>query len=156
MDRRSLKSFAAALLVTAVLLPSRLTHATLGEPADSVAKDRQALSAARRAATSRNGYTVHEMVSAGSTVREYVAPSGIVFAIAWNGISQPDLTPLLGSYKEEYLKALGRSHRRQGRRFSRVEGSRVVVEKWGHMRNYQGRAYDPALIPSGVTIDEIR
>ena len=33
---------------------------------------------------------------------------------------------------------------------------RVVVEKWGHMRNLQGRAYAPALLPPGVSSDEIR
>jgi len=37
-----------------------------------------------------------------------------------------------------------------------VRTDRVVVEKWGNMRNLQGRAYAPALIPPGVSIDEIK
>ena len=48
------------------------------------------------------------------------------------------------------------SPREPGRRNQKVETNRIVVEKWGHMRNLQGRAYVPALIPAGVSIDEIK
>ena len=132
------------------------SRATLGESADSVASDRNALSAVKRAATSRNGYTVHEFALDGTLVREYVSPSGIVFGIAWNGLTHPNLTPLLGSYAEEYDAALRQTPRAPGlTRQQVVKTDRVVVEKWGNMRNLQGRAYDPALIPPGVSIDEI-
>lgn len=131
-------------------------HAALGESADSVESDRKALSAVRRATTSRAGYAVQEVVSDANTVREYVSLSGIVFAIAWNGLSHPNLTPLLGSYADEYRHALRQTPRKPGRRALKVMGDRIVVEKWGHMRNLQGRAYVPALIPSGVSLDEIR
>jgi hypothetical protein len=110
----------------------------------------------RGAAAARNGYTVHEIRSESTTVREYVTPSGIVFAIAWNGRTHPDLTSLLGSYAGEYKDALQRTLREPGRRSRTVKTDRVVVEKWGHMRNLQGRAYAPALIPPGVSIDEIK
>jgi len=43
-----------------------------------------------------------------------------------------------------------------GRRHVQVKTDGVVVEKWGHMRNMQGRAYAPALIPKGVNVDEIK
>lgn len=132
------------------------SHATLGEPADSVASDRKALSASQRSAESRKGYTVQEIKSGANSVREYIAPSGIVFAVAWDGVSHPDLTQLLGSYTSEYKKALREAPSQRGQRHFRVKGDKVVVEKWGHMRNLQGRAYVPALIPSGVSIDEIR
>ncbi|HEX8960501.1 MAG TPA: DUF2844 domain-containing protein [Geobacteraceae bacterium] len=131
-------------------------HATLGEPAASVEADRKALSAVRRATTTVDGYTVQEVKSDANTVREYVSSSGVVFAIAWNGLSHPDLTPLLGSYAGEYRKALRQVKPRTGRRFSQVKGSGVVVETWGHMRNFRGRAYAPALLPAGVTVDEIK
>jgi hypothetical protein len=144
-------------LAAASLAFARQALATLGEPAASVARDRQAIAATRRATTTtRTRYTVQEIVSDVNTVREYIAPSGIVFAIAWNGVTQPDLTTLLGSYAEEYRQAARQAPRHQGRRSSQVKTDRVVVEKWGHMRNMQGRAYDPALIPPGVNIDEIK
>ena len=68
----------------------------------------------------------------------------------------PDLTLLLGSYTGEYQAAVKQTPRKHGRRFSQVRTDRIVVEKWGHMRNLQGRAYAPELIPSGVSIDEIK
>ena len=132
-------------------------EAALGEPADSVAKDRIALSAQKRASTARNGFTVQEFELSGTFVRQYISPSGIVFAIAWNGLTYPDLTPLLASYADEYKAALRETPRKPGiSRRHAVRTDRVVVEKWGHMRNLQGRAYAPALIPPGVNLEEIK
>jgi len=135
---------------------ARFTHATLGEPAESVMADRKAISADRSTTTVRNGYTIQEVISDSVSVREYISPSGVVFGIAWNGLTHPDLTLLLGAYTGEYQEALKQTPRKYGRRFSQVRTDRVVVEKWGHMRHLQGRAYAPALIPSGVSIDEIK
>ena len=144
-------------LSAAVLAIVQQAQAGLGESADSVASDRKALSAVQHATTTYNGYTVHEFASDATTVREYVSPSGIVFGIAWNGLTYPDLTPLLGSYDSEYQQALRQETRKPGiRRYHAVRTDGVVVEKWGHMRNLQGRAYAPALIPPGVSIDEIK
>jgi len=130
--------------------------AVLGESDDSIASDEKTLSAVRGAPINRNGYTVHEIQSDSTTVREYVSPTGVVFGIAWNGRSHPDLTPLLGSYAGEYSEAKRNTPREPGRRSYTVKTDRVVVEKWGHMRNLQGRAYAPALIPPGVSVDEIK
>jgi hypothetical protein len=102
------------------------------------------------------GYTVQETETDATVVREYVAPSGLVFGIAWNGLTHPDLTKLLGSYAAPYKKALRQTPRKPGLRRHQVKSDQVVVEKWGHMRNLQGRAYAPALIPPGVSVDEIR
>lgn len=99
---------------------------------------------------------VREVTSDANIVREYISPSGIIFAFAWNGLSHPDLTSQLGSYAGEYQKALRQSPGQKGKRHSQVKGNRVIVEKWGHMRNMQGRAYIPSLIPTGVSIDEIK
>ena len=145
----------AGLLIASLSI-TRTARATLGEPAESVASDRKALSAVQGAKTVRDGYTIQEVRSDSVTVREYISPSGIVFGIAWNGLIHPDLTPLLGSYAGEYEDALKKTSRKRGRRFSEVRGARIVVEKWGHMRKLQGRAYAPALIPSGVSLDEIK
>ncbi|MBT1074305.1 DUF2844 domain-containing protein [Geobacter grbiciae] len=148
-------SLVAGLLATP-FMPARQSEAALGEPAASVAVDRKALSATQRAATTRRGYTVQELVTGGNTVREYITPSGIVFAVAWNGVSHPDLTPLLGTYITEYKQALRQAPRQRGLRRSQVKAARVIVEKWGHMRNLQGRAYVPALIPEGVSSDDVK
>ena len=130
--------------------------ATLGGGVDTVAKDHKALHATHRASTTQARYSVEEITTAAATVREYVTPSGVVFGIAWKGISHPDLSILLGDYKNEYEQALQRNRTPRGRRHSHVASDNIVVQKWGHMRGMMGRAYVPALIPQGVTVDEIK
>lgn len=138
-----------------VLCPS-VVQAALGEKADSIAADSKALLAVQRSTTLRSGYTVQVVESDANTVREYIAPSGIVFGIAWNGMTHPDVSQLLGSYAGEYAQALKESPRHPGSRRRQVKTGRLVVEKWGHMRNLQGRAYDPNLLPPGVTSEDIK
>jgi hypothetical protein len=143
--------FAAITLATA-----QRAQATLGESVNSVESDRKAFSAVQHTALTLTGYTVQELKSDANVVREYISPSGVVFAIAWNGLSHPDLTTLLGTYVGEYQQALQQTTGQKGKRHLQVKTNRVVVEKWGHMRNMQGRAYIPALIPSGVSINELK
>ena len=143
-------------LLAVTLGAAQPVHATLGESADSVMNDRKALSAVQAVTTTHNAYTVQEISSHSVAVREYISPSGTVFGIAWNGLTHPDLTLLLGSYADEYQKSLRQSPRKPGHRFSQIKTDRIVVEKWGYMRNLHGRAYDPSLIPSGVNVDEIK
>ena len=142
-------------LLTMSPASSRQAYATLGERADSITKDCNALSAVKRATTSRANYTIQELATEGTTVREYLTPSGVVFAVAWNGLVHPDLTSLLGAYSEEYRNAKRQLPRKHGQKLTQVKSDRVVVETWGHMRNLQGRAYLPALVPAGVKADEI-
>ncbi len=155
MKKRIYSLFLVFGLLAAFFATTYRAQATLGESTDSVKSDREALSSVRSTITVLNGYTVHEIESDSTILREYVSPSGVVFAIAWNGLVHPDLTQLLGSYASEYQRALKQTPRQPDRRRLRVKTDRVVVEKWGHMRNLQGRAYVPALIPPGVSIDEI-
>jgi uncharacterized protein DUF2844 len=156
MMKRRFSLMLAGLFVVAAFASAQPLLAALGEPADSVARDRKAMSAARGASTVHDGYAVQEVVSDSVTVREYISPAGIVFAVAWNGYTHPDLTPLLGSYAGEYNAALRKTPRKPGRRHVQIKTDRIVVEKWGHMRNLQGRAYAADLIPQGVSIDEIK
>ena len=143
-----------ALLTIAV--PAEKVLATLGGSVDSVESDRRVLSAVRGSVTPSATYTVHEIAYEGTTVREYVSPQGIVFAIAWNGVRSPDLQTLLGSYADQYNAALANRQHRPGVRHSSIKGDDVVVERGGQVGHLQGRAYAPALIPTGVSIDEIK
>ncbi len=147
--------YVAMVLAFAALTAPALATAALGEPADSVSADERSLSAVRRTSTARGAYTVERLESSASTVREFVSPSGVVFAVAWGGVSRPDLSVLLGSYEAPYRRALAASAPTSRRRSRRIESGGVVVETWGHMRAQHGRAYVPALVPPGVTLDEI-
>jgi hypothetical protein len=156
MKRRLYTLFFGLGFSMAIFATAQRTEATLGESAGTVETDRKALSAVRGATTAHKSYTVYEINSSSTVVREYVSPTGVIFGIAWKGLVYPDLGPLLGSYASEYLEALRQTPRQYGRRSLKVKTDRVVVEKWGHMRDLQGRAYVPDLIPAGVSIDEIR
>ena len=141
---------------TATIAPAGPVCATLGEPAASVEADRTAYQAIRRTVPFRTGYSVQEIVSDAATIREYVSPDGTVFGVAWNGLTHPDLRPLLGAFYDEYRQVRQQTPREPGRRFLHLHGARIVVEKWGHMRDLRGRAYVPSLVPSGVDTDEIK
>ncbi len=139
-----------------MLATARQSQATLGEAEGSVEIDRKALSASTRGVTPSGAFTVHAIETGSNLVREYVSPSGIVFGIAWNGLTHPDLSLLLGAYAAEYQDASLTVPREPGRRRHQVKTGRIVVEKWGHMRNLRGRAYVPSLMPAGVSFDEIK
>jgi len=155
--KRSLRVLVLGFGISAAILSAANTvQAALGESADSITSDRKSLAAVRGATTARDSYTIQTIESDATTVREYISPSGVVFGIAWNGLIHPDLTSLLGSYASEYQEALRQTPRKPGRRSIHMETGHIVVEKWGHMRNLQGRAYVPDLIPPGVSIGEIK
>ena len=143
-------------LMLAICSITQQAQATLGESVDSIMPNKRSLSAVRRAEKASLKYTVYESQYDTITIREYASSSGIVFGIAWIGLTHPDLTPLLGSYASEHKKALSQVRRQHGSKHVKVKSENVVVEKWGHMRKLQGRAYVPDLIPEGVNIDEIK
>jgi hypothetical protein len=149
----SARPFGLALAV-ALLVTGRPARATLGESEASVSRDREALAMSRQPATARSGLGVHELRSPTVTVREYLSPAGTVFAVTWSGLTRPDLGPLLGAYHEAYRAAARRGPAGRGPR--RVEAGRVVVETWGHARSLHGRAYLPALLPAGVSLDDLQ
>lgn len=144
------------MVCVAGLASGQAAHAALGGGPDTIAADRTALKAVHRATTSHGGYTVEEVTSDAATVREYVSPAGVVFGVAWNGYATPDLTQLLGTYWSEYSAARQKAARTFGARRQQLTTGSIVVERWGHMRNLRGRAYVPGLIPTGVTVDEIK
>ncbi|MGD0584442.1 MAG: DUF2844 domain-containing protein [Oryzomonas sp.] len=145
--------FCAVLLST---LSRQYTYAALGGGLDSISSDLQTLHANHRAKTIKDKYSVEKITADATTVREYVSPSGIVFGIAWNGYVHPDLTRLLGSYSGEFTAARQKAARIYGSRRLHLATENIIVEKWGHMRDLQGRAYAPSLFPKGITSDEIK
>jgi hypothetical protein len=153
---RATRAKLLTLLLPGALAAAAPAWASLGGTADSVEADRRALSAVRRATVERAGYTVHEFEVGATRVREYLSPAGVVFGVAWGGLTHPDLDTLLGSHAAAWREADREAPRLPGRRHRTVATRNLVVEKWGHMRNLRGRAYDPALLPPGVSADEIR
>jgi hypothetical protein len=135
--------------VLGMLLGGGPAYAVLGQTVATVQSDRTRLHGELRA-VARQGYSVQEITSPNrSVVREYVSPQGMVFGIAWQSPSMPDLSQLLGSYFPAFQKQ-AQSNSRTHRAFS-MKTDQLVVESGGHMRAFQGRAYVPSLLPSGIT-----
>jgi len=107
-------------------------------------------------ADSSKPYSIQEIVMSGSTVKEYVTQDGVIFAVTWRGLSNPDLSQLLGTYYSDYRAEKARVPRKKGMRFENTETSQVVVRRAGHMRDLQGQAYDARLFPVGFTVEDLQ
>ncbi len=154
--KKQLFTVCAIAGLAAVLCTFRSGGASLGGSADSIEQDRRSVGAEETTTTLGNGFEVWELRSAASSVREYIGPSGVVFGIAWNGPTRPDLAQLLGRYDEKYEEALRSASREPGRPFVKVDANGLLVEQWGHIRDLRGRAYVADLLPSGVSPDVIK
>ena len=134
-------------------LPAR---AGLGDFSSAIEKDRKGLSARKMSANGRGKFTTQALESDSGKVTEYVSPEGRVFAITWQGLDHPDLSLLLGSYAGAYLESDKNRKLIRGKRKQQHRSSSLVVQKWGGMRNFRGRAFDPKLLPAGVNENEIQ
>lgn len=147
----------AAMVSIGCATPSAI--AALGDSGQSVTADQQRIGGQLRALPQTAGanFSVQEIATPlGVTVREYVSPDGIVFAVSWRGPVPPDLSTLLGSYYDQYKAAAASSKVHPGQRHLTVQTDQVVVQTGGHMRDLWGRAFVPVLIPPGVDEAEIR
>ena len=146
---------AVALLALGLPFPA---FAALGGTSDSVQADQAQMNASLKI-TQADAYTVHEMKAAtGTVVREYVSrPDGRVFGVTWQGPFIPDMKQLLGNYFQQYSEA-ARAQREShvGRHPLNIQPPGLVVQTAGHMRAFSGRAYDPGLLPAGVSANDIR
>jgi hypothetical protein len=69
-------------------------------------------------------YSVHESRDAdGITVREYVLPNNVVFAVSWQGPVRPDMGALLGSYFPNFVTAGEERLRGTGTLIQRIGGT---------------------------------
>lgn len=148
----------ASLTLLGVMAPAD-TLAALGDDLKSVEADRVAMKGSVQQLTDlRFGvsrYVVHEIQTPeGTVVREYVAPSGKVFAVTWQGNFLPNLQQLLGASFEPWQSAV-RAQRR-GRSAVSVATARLVVHSGGHMRAFFGQAYLPQDVPADVPLSELR
>jgi hypothetical protein len=144
-------------LAGALLCVHLVAAATLGETEQSIQADSVRMAGVHRQAAGL-AVQVHTLTTAdGSTVREYAAPGGRVFAISWNTHYKPRLDQLLGAHFAAYADA-GRALQQQPglRHGARVQQGDLVVESSAHLNAHVGRAYLRSLLPAGVAIDAIR
>lgn len=140
-------------LVLGIIASPSLTYAALGDDVRSIDADRAHLRGALRITTAER-YSVHEIAApSGMTVRQYVAPSGRVFAVTWSGPWPPDLRQLLGPYFERFSRAAASPHAARGPLV--VDDADLVVRFGGRLRAFVGTAYLPDVTPSGVRAEQL-
>jgi hypothetical protein len=149
------KSVALSAAVLSAALVPQIAGATLGQPEITVQTDVARAHAAIKSMQDRSAYRVHEIqLPTGTVMREFVAPNGNVFAVAWSGPTRPDLRQALGQYFDAYASAPRAKF--ADRRHLQVQQGDLVVQGGGHMRALTGRAYLLSAIPSGVNIGELQ
>ena len=148
---------AASVTIAILVLPTRAS-ASLGGDASSVQADQAQMQGAVMRITNGDTFTVQEMrASSGTMVKEFLSPSGRVFAVAWQGPSIPDLRQVLGTYFAEYAQAAQAAQKkRAGHGPLMIQESDLVAELSGHQRAFAGREYVPQLVPLGMQPDAIR
>ncbi|MDB6086406.1 MAG: hypothetical protein JWN43_4287 [Gammaproteobacteria bacterium] len=139
-------------MLAAALVP-HLAWAALGEPELTAADDAQLLKGSIKS-TERTHYRVHEIqLPSGTVLREFAEVGGRVFAVAWTGPALPNMRQALGSYFDGYVAAAKVSS--GGRHHFQMQQNGLVMQSSGHMRAFTGRAYLPAALPSGASVEEI-
>jgi hypothetical protein len=149
-----------AILATA-LLPL-MSHASLGG-----APGTSATTPVGRLATAQSGssvapdtqsaapYSIHQSLDAnGVTIREYVRPGNVVFAVTWDGPIRPDMTTLLGHYFPNYLNVAQSRTRGTG---PLVDGDDAFrIESAGRLGRFSGLAWLPREFPAGLRPGDLR
>lgn len=144
---------AALAAMLAMALPA---FASLGGSVQSVERDRAQMTAQESVAHAA-GFDIHEMrAQFGTVVDEYVSPGGMVFAVTWRGQFPPQMQQVLGRYFQEYSAALAARQPEYGHHPLNIEEPGLVVQTFGHMGAYYGRAYLPDMLPAGVEADQIK
>ncbi len=132
-------------------------QAVLGAHADTVQADQVRFQGVR-ASRVLPQMTAHEIsLPDGSTVKEYVNASGLVFAVAWRTRLKPDLANLLGSTVSVAAAGDPRGAGVAGSKAPRsVRQANLVVHQGGRMNAFAGLAYVPNLVPEGFDADSLR
>jgi hypothetical protein len=138
------------------LVAAPAAHAELGGDVASVLRDHEALRAADIVAATTQLYDVHEARSAdGLQVRQYVErSSGKVFAVTWEGPRSPNIGELLGASASTYYEAV-HAHKGSHHVLS-IEEPSLSLTVLRLPRGWQGKAYLPLAIPTGIERAEIR
>ena len=142
---------ARATLLSAVLLATATAQAHLGGNEASVQADGADWQAPAVAVRGARFTVFTHSTPEGVKVRQFVSPTGLVFAVAWDGPLLPDMERLLGPQFPLYQNAL-----QQRKRNVRVDTPRLSLESGGMMRAFVGRAYLPDQLPVGVTAVDIQ
>lgn len=127
-----------------LLLVAVSAQAQLGGNAASVAADASAFST-NASRTTVGTLDRWEFKTGNTTVREYIGPAGVVFAVTFNGGPTPNLDQLLGSYTAAFNANV--SH---DRRSAQVNTATLRARLRGTPGSITGFVWLPELMPPGI------
>jgi len=145
-------------LVTWVPLTWVPAWAALGQTEDSVQADARALNGNTNT-RAMSGYTIHQVTKPdGSVLREFVSPQGLVFGVAWQGPTMPNLPLLLGSSFSDFQEGSKNDTTRGVRHRGplSIRQNHLVLQTGGHLRAFHLRAYLANLLPKGVSEEVVQ
>jgi hypothetical protein len=151
------------LLLSAVAVASSLAaplaaRATLGGDMTTVREDQAKMQGTLRT-TGADAYNVHEIRGArGVVLREFASAStGVVFGVAWQGRTHPDLRQVLGPYYAGYVEGVrAKRAQRHGHGPLSIQQGGLVVQTGGNMGALVGKAFLVQNMPAGMTAEDIR
>ena len=154
-----LRSAVVCVVAGATLLITPAAQAVLGGDVSTIGADQARFKGQRQQAVAlRVRVESHEItLGDGSSIREFVAPNGIVFAVAWSTRFKPNLESLLGQHAATYASAARDALKTPGIKRSVVlQRDDLVVRSTAHLNAFVGKAYLRSLVPEGVRVDELR
>lgn len=159
-SRRPRRALIAPMLTASLVFAALPARAVLGGDVSTVADDLARVRGERHAVViaSASAVRTHEITMAdGSSIREFVTPSGVVFAITWSTRFKPDLESLLGAHATTYAAAASEAMSAPGiRRHVELRRGDLVVHSTAHLNAYVGKAWLQSLVPQGVAVDALR
>jgi hypothetical protein len=134
----------------------QVASAALAPSASTIPSSPSTLLRANPASTAASApYTARETRDAdGVTIREYILPTNVVFAVTWQGPVRPDMSALLGSYFANFVSAGEAGALGTGPLIE--HNSAVHIESAGRAGNVFGKAYVPRLVPTGVRVEDLQ
>lgn len=151
----------AGLLLAGALCATVPARAVLGGDAASVMGDQLRLQGGRRQALAVPAVVpvapVELTLADGSTIREFISPAGVVFAVSWRTRFRPDLAALFGAYAPDFAVAAHAAMRTPGlkRNLVLTQGD-LVVHSAIRAGWFVGQAHAVSLVPQGVVVDALR
>ena len=151
-----MSGFLSNTFATVLFFLVSISYAGLGDDVKKVIEDKVYFKSKALKITSKENFNVHEMEAPEYNIREYVNSNNKVFAVAWSGLTHPELKQVLSSYYDEYLSEAQKQKRTRGQRFRVVKSKNVTLILSGHMRNLKGKVYLHSNLPRGLAAHEIR
>jgi hypothetical protein len=132
------------------------SYAGLGDDVRKLEETRTFSKEKKLKIVSKKNFHIYEVEAPEYKIREYVNSDKKVFAVAWSGLTHPELKKVLSSYYDEYTSVAQKQKRTHGQRFRVVKSKNVTLVLSGHMRNLKGKVYLHANLPQGVAAYEIQ